>query len=92
MSDTQFSTPSKDCISEEKEVVATPEPNKKKHKDKPDISHLIYVRRTWKADLKLSSGRLREYSHKADDINEFLAIIKENFKEGYQILSIIGGG
>ena len=84
-----FSTPSKDCITEEKQETLKPV---KKNNDKPDISHLPYVRRVWKADIKMENGKLREYSHKADELNEFLAIIKENFKPGYHIMSIIGGG
>jgi hypothetical protein len=87
----QFSTPSKDCITED-EQKKTVKPPSKKASDKPDISHLVYIRRSWKAEIKTSKGTLTEFSHKADELNEFLAIIKEKFTPGYHIMSIIGGG
>jgi hypothetical protein len=93
----QFSTPSKDCIQDGAEEVAV-EAKEQKPKTKtaerqtPDISHLVYVKRVWKAELLLSNGMTREFACKADELNDFLNIISEKFKKGYKIVSIIGGG
>lgn len=91
--ESQFSTPSKDCIQED--VTSTPDKKTKtkpQERQTPDISHLVYVKRTWKAELILSNGMTRDFAHKADDLNEFLNIISTKFAKGYKIQSIIGGG
>lgn len=90
--ETQFSTPSKDCVQDTESEKEVKPKVKATERQTPDISHLIYVKRSWKAELLLSNGMTREFTHKADELNDFLNIISEKFKKGYKIISIIGGG
>lgn len=87
----KFTTPSKDCIIDDTKDSVTVKPAKRE-RDRPDISHLPYVLRTWKAEIKTASGKIRHFAHKADELIEFEAIIKSNLKEGERVVGIIGGG
>ena len=88
----KFSTPSKDCITDDTKESGHAKQPTKRERDKPDVSHLPYVLRTWKAEIRTASGKIRHFAHKADELIEFEAIIKNNLKEGERVVGIIGGG